>query len=98
MPSRVPINRLVALREEFGKPMIITSGVRCDRHNKKIGGARNSYHLAGAAFDVKLPSKNDLPEFIYLAYKNGFKGIGVINQDRGIIHIDCREKGVWIKY
>jgi len=98
MPSRVPMARLIMLRERFGKPMVITSGARCEKHNNKVGGAKSSYHLAGAAFDVRLPNKNDLPEFISLAYKNGFRGIGVINQDKGVIHIDCRDKPIWIKY
>lgn len=98
MPSRIPIDRLIALREDFGKPIIITSAVRCEQHNKRVGGAKGSFHLAGAAFDVQLPSKNDIPQFITLAYDNGFRGIGIIDQRKAILHIDCRKDSVWIVY
>lgn len=39
------------IREHFGKPMIITSGTRCAKHNKGVGGVSNSWHLKGNAFD-----------------------------------------------
>lgn len=43
--------KLEKVREQLGKPIIITSGYRTVMHNKKIGGARNSYHLKGMAAD-----------------------------------------------
>jgi len=33
------------------KPITITSGYRCPEHNRKIGGAPNSYHMRGQAAD-----------------------------------------------
>jgi zinc D-Ala-D-Ala carboxypeptidase len=32
-------------------PIIITSGWRSEKYNKKIGGAKNSYHIQGMALD-----------------------------------------------
>lgn len=40
------------IREHFGKPCIITSGSRCAKHNKKVGGVANSRHLIGKAIDL----------------------------------------------
>jgi len=33
-------------------PFLITSGYRCEEHNTKIGGAKNSAHLSGKAADI----------------------------------------------
>lgn len=34
-----------------GRPISITSGYRCPKHNAKIGGAKNSFHMRGQAAD-----------------------------------------------
>jgi hypothetical protein len=38
-------------RDHFGKPMRVTSGVRCATHNANVGGVSNSRHLSGKAMD-----------------------------------------------
>lgn len=43
---------LQPIREAYGKPIIISSGYRCSQLNSKVGGARNSDHLFGAAADI----------------------------------------------
>lgn len=40
------------LRETIKKPVIITSGYRTPEHNKKVGGAKYSYHMRGMAADI----------------------------------------------
>lgn len=40
------------IREHFGVPAIITSGTRCAKHNKEVGGVANSWHLYGNAIDI----------------------------------------------
>ena len=42
---------LEPIRQEYGKPIIITSGYRCSELNKLIHGAKNSDHKYGAACD-----------------------------------------------
>lgn len=45
--------RLDLLREHFGKPVVITSGLRCRKYNATLAGAsRSSAHLIGDAADV----------------------------------------------
>ena len=39
------------VREHFGKPAIVSSGVRCTQHNANVGGVANSRHLTGKAMD-----------------------------------------------
>ena len=51
-----PEEKLVRLadqvREHFGAPIIVSSGVRCQAHNDELdGSAKNSYHLRGKAMD-----------------------------------------------
>ena len=47
---------LQPLREKLGKPIIITSGFRCEKLNShpKINGVVNSQHLFGQAADIKV--------------------------------------------
>ena len=40
------------LREAYGKPIVVTSGYRCDELNKAVGGAKNSHHRFGMAADI----------------------------------------------
>nr|DAI37245.1 MAG TPA: peptidase [Microviridae sp.]DAW67629.1 MAG TPA: peptidase [Microviridae sp.] len=40
------------LRETIKKPVIVTSGYRTPEHNKKVGGAKYSYHMRGMAADI----------------------------------------------
>ena len=47
------IERLDEIREKYGKPIIITSGYRCQELNNKVGGKSNSFHLKGLAADLK---------------------------------------------
>lgn len=41
------------LRNMLGSPLHVVSGVRCVRHNRRVGGIPNSEHLAGRAADIK---------------------------------------------
>ena len=51
---------LQPLREKIGKPIIISSGYRCDKLNKLVGGVSNSDHRFGAAADIH--TKSDKPD------------------------------------
>jgi uncharacterized protein YcbK (DUF882 family) len=46
------LERLEDLREALGRPIIVTSGYRCPAHNRAVGGAARSLHMAGRAADV----------------------------------------------
>ena len=49
------INILEELRVYFGKPITITSGLRCSKHNAAVGGVSNSQHQYGKAADIYIP-------------------------------------------
>ena len=44
------------LREAWGAPIIVTSGYRCGRLNKAVGGAAKSQHMYGQAADIRTVS------------------------------------------
>lgn len=48
------ITLLEILRQTIKKPIIITSGYRTPEHNKKVNGAKYSYHMRGCAVDIKV--------------------------------------------
>lgn len=82
------LEKLDALREEWGKPLRPTSGSRCAYWNEKQGGAVKSQHLKGNAVDFYFRNLKDMEKFVALAEKFGFMGIGF---GRGIVHLDCRK-------
>ena len=94
------LNRLQALRDEWGKPIRLSSAYRSAENprerTKKTGPG---YHHGvngngGQAFDVLIAGE-DVPLFIALAIKHGFKGIGVNQKgewNQRFIHIDTRDK------
>lgn len=49
------IDILEELRVYFGKPITITSGLRCSKHNAAVGGVSNSQHQYGKAADIYIP-------------------------------------------
>jgi len=84
------MEKLIAVREDYNEPMIITSGYRHLAYNDTIGGAKNSPHLYGRAVDVKVVG-GDALELIGAALRHGMTGIGVKQRgdhDRRFIHLD----------
>lgn len=45
--------RLELLRRVLGRPIVVTSGRRCLRHNGDVGGSPVSRHMYGRAADVR---------------------------------------------
>lgn len=82
---------LERLREHFAKPVVITSGCRCDAYNKKIGGSSNSQHTKGRAADIVVKGVESYVVYAYLheRYPNKY-GIGKYD---GWCHIDTRTNG-----
>ena len=48
------VSILDILRNQVGKPVIITSGYRTPTRNKKVDGAKYSYHMRGMAADIRV--------------------------------------------
>lgn len=50
---KLAIEILQVIRDEYSKPIIVTSAFRCDKLNKAVGGAKNSQHTKGEAADIR---------------------------------------------
>lgn len=48
------VSILDILRNQVGKPVIVTSGYRTPGWNAKCGGATQSYHMRGMAADIQV--------------------------------------------
>lgn len=80
---------LEGIREHFGQPVSITSGCRCEAHNRAVGGETRSQHMLGKAADIHVRSTAPKLVFDYLHSKYPAQyGIG---QYTSWVHIDVRE-------
>ena len=87
------LDKLQALRDRLGKPLVLTSAYRSPEHNRKVGGAKNSLHMQGIAFDVRMDN-HDPHEFEAAARAVGFTGFGYYRKS-GFMHIDTGPARSW---
>ena len=90
-PTEKLVRMVDKVREHFGAPATISSGVRCAAHNAEVGGVANSRHLKGWAVDMAIQGVSaasldayvgSLPEcsYHYRITSNG--------KDTGYVHMD----------
>ena len=84
------VTLLEILRKTINKPIIITSGYRTPERNKKVGGAKYSYHMRGYAADIRvngMTPKEVAKELNKIVPNN----CGIIVYDNWV-HFDVRNK------
>lgn len=57
-PAKLLIQQADNVREHFGAPMFVSSGVRCSQHNRNVGGVDGSRHKSGKAMDFRVEGKS----------------------------------------
>lgn len=67
--------KLDKVRHNVGKPFVVTSGFRCEEHNKRVRGRVKSLHKVGRAvdFDIIGWSNEDIMRLVYFAGKFGLR-------------------------
>jgi uncharacterized protein YcbK (DUF882 family) len=80
------------IRDYFNKPVTVTSGVRCVKHNTRVGGAKKSKHLTGEAADIKIAGVS--PNAIAAVANNILGHRGGVKAYPTFTHVDIR-KGYW---
>lgn len=90
------IDMCQVIRDALGVPVRVTSGCRCEKRNKAVGGVKGSFHTRGLAADLacslgavkmfeavkKLKDSGELPDLDYC----------ILYKGKNIIHIDCGKK------
>ena len=83
------IDLLQTIRENIGASITIMSGYRCEAHNKKVGGVKNSQHCLGTAADIRVAGMDadDVQHFLVKHFNNQIGGIGCYDT---FTHVDVR--------
>lgn len=84
-------NKLQKIRDHFGKPITINSAYRHAAYNDRVGGADNSYHVKGQAFDIVV---KDVKPIEVARYAESIDIPGIIKYD-SFVHVDSRENRFW---
>lgn len=87
------VNKLQKIRDHFGAAITINSAYRTESYNKKVGGAKSSYHMKGQAFDIVVKGHTPL-EAARFAESIGITGIIQYNN---FVHVDSRQTKYWAR-
>lgn len=81
------------IRKRYGKPAIITSGVRCEKHNREVGGVEGSWHTKRKAADFYINgiSSKELNNYCSILRDQGLLRY-CYAIDSGAVHIDIGGK------
>lgn len=74
------------VRDHFGKPVRVSSGVRDSRHNAAVGGVSNSRHLKGKAMDFDVEGETSASVLAYVQQQPEIRYAYAIDGD--YVHMD----------
>lgn len=92
------LDRLQALRDAMGRPMVVTSGYRSAGYNATLPGAAvNSTHVQGLAADISMGNFAGEEALVWRrAQVLGFTGFGFYPQPRNLfMHLDLGPRRWW---
>ena len=91
------IKKLIIARDIAKTSFNITSSIRCEAHNKKVGGSQTSSHLIGKAVDIFCKNSTIRYRILSGLIVAGFCRIGV---GSNFIHVDAdevkRQSVIWL--
>jgi len=91
--NRVLVAKLQVLRSLLGdRPITVTSGYRCKKHNEKVGGSKNSLHMENKAADIVVSGLKPYQVYYYAEKVFATGGVGIY---KGHVHVDVGKKNRW---
>ena len=88
------VEKLQQLRDRYGEPIFITSGVRCPEYNRRVGGYWDSPHLKGLAVDIV--ARISPVTMAYLADELGVFRIGVYDRHTHLDIVKPKPSKYWV--
>ena len=82
------VRRLDFARGQADVKFEVLSAMRCQKHNKEVGGVADSAHLKGFATDLLVISSHMRYRIIEGARRAGIKRIGLYTHLPNLIHVD----------
>ena len=84
-------NLLDKIREDYGNPITVNSGYRCDELNEAVGGVSNSQHRTGEAADITVGNIEDNKVLFDLIKDSGLEFDQLIWENGGVwVHVSLK--------
>ncbi|MCR9134755.1 MAG: D-Ala-D-Ala carboxypeptidase family metallohydrolase [Alphaproteobacteria bacterium] len=88
------VRLLKKVKRHYGRDVIVTSGYRSTKRNRRAGGARGSRHTTCEAADIQVPGVTKWQLAKYLRTVRGRGGVGTYCHTKSV-HIDIGTKRDW---
>lgn len=88
------VNLLFEVERHFRKPVTIISGCRSYKHNRRVGGARKSYHLRCMAADIEVAGVSEGQVLRFVSKMPGRGGVGTYCRN-SMVHVDVGPRREW---
>ncbi len=88
------VRTLKTIERHYGKPVVVTSGYRSPKHNRRVGGASGSRHTSCEAADIQIEGVSKWQLAKYLRSMPGRGGVGTYCHTESV-HIDIGNTRDW---
>ena len=84
---------LDTFRESVNRPLVLTSALRCRRHNAEVGGVADSQHLVGCAADIAVANDAERDELLAHHYNRPTRLFAFVELAPHHLHVDVTSRG-----